>query len=74
MLASRWAIATVKNQSIRSGPLYDSHKVDSRVVTVRFQQVGRGLIIGDRQLGKPVKPAALWLWRPASPICTISPR
>ena len=56
--ASRWAIATVENQPIRTGPVYDSHKVDGRVVTVRFKQVGRGLIIGDKQMGEPVKPAA----------------
>ncbi len=56
--ASRWAIATVENQPIRTGPVYDSHKVDGRVVTVEFKQVGRALIIGDRQMGKAVKPAA----------------
>ncbi|NQU20898.1 MAG: hypothetical protein HQ567_06410 [Candidatus Nealsonbacteria bacterium] len=56
--ASRWAIATVENQPIRTGPVYDSHKVDGRVVTVAFKQVGRGLIVGDKQLGEPVKPAA----------------
>ena len=56
--ASRWAIATVENQPIRTGPIYDSHEVDGRAVTVRFQQVGRGLIVGDKKLGEPVKPAA----------------
>ena len=42
--ASRWAIAAVENQPIRTGPIYDSHEVDGREVTVRFQLVGRGLI------------------------------
>jgi len=56
--ASRWAIATVENQPIRNGPVYDSHNTDGRVVTVRFTQVGQGLIIGNKQLGEPVKPAA----------------
>jgi sialate O-acetylesterase len=55
---SRWAIATVENQSIRTGPVYDSHQVDGGAVTVRFEEVGPGLIIGDKQLGEPVKPAA----------------
>ncbi len=55
--ASRWAIAVVENQPIRTGPMYDAHEVDDREVTVRFTQVGGGLIVGDKQLGKPVKPA-----------------
>jgi len=56
--ASRWAIATVEKQPILSGPVYDSHKVDGHAVTVRFKQVGRGLIVGDKKMGEPVKPAA----------------
>jgi sialate O-acetylesterase len=56
--ASQWAIATVEKQPIRSGPVYDSHKVSGRTVTVRFKQVGRSLIIGDKKMGEPVKPAA----------------
>ena len=56
--ASLWAIATVENQPIRSGPMYDSHTVDDRAVTVRFKQIGRGLIVGDKKMGEPVKPAA----------------
>ena len=56
--ASRWAIATVENRQVRTGPIYDSHKVDGGTVTVHFKRVGRGLIVGDRQMGKPVKPAA----------------
>lgn len=56
--ASRWAIATVESQPIRTGPAYDSHKVDGRVVSVEFTQVGWGLIVGDKQMGEPVKPAA----------------
>jgi len=56
--ASLWAIATVENQPIRTGPVYDSHKAGGRVVTVRFKQVGRGLIVGDKKMGEPVKPAA----------------
>jgi len=56
--ASQWAIATVEKQPIRSGPVYDSHKVSGRTVTVRFKQVGQGLIVGDKKMGEPVKPAA----------------
>jgi sialate O-acetylesterase len=55
--ASQWAIATVENQPIRSGPVYDSHKVNARSVTVRFKQVDRGLIVGDKKMGELVKPA-----------------
>ena len=40
--ASRWAIATVENQQILTGPVYDSHKVDARMVTVRFMKVAGG--------------------------------
>jgi sialate O-acetylesterase len=55
--ASQWAIATVEKQPVRTGPIYDSHKTGDGAITVRFKQVGRGLIIGDRKMGKPVKPA-----------------
>ena len=55
---SRWAVATVENQPVRTGPVYASHEVDGRTVIVRFGQVGRGLIVGDKQLGEPVKPTA----------------
>ncbi len=55
--ASRWAIATVENRPIRTGPVYESHRADGRELTVSFKQVGQGLMIGDKQLGEPVRPA-----------------
>jgi len=56
--ASQWAIAAVEKQPVLSGPVYDSHETDGRTVTVRFKQVGRGLIVGDKKMGQLVKPAA----------------
>jgi len=55
--AAEWAAAVVKGAPVRGGPAYRSHRVAEESIVVQFDHVGRGLMVGDAEAGKPVRPA-----------------
>jgi len=54
---ARWALAVTAAAETRSGPAYASHKSKGGKLTVRFDRVGAGLIVGRKAQGDPVRPA-----------------
>ena len=55
--AAQWAVAQVKNEAVKTGPVYRTHKTDGKRIVIDFDNVGNGLLAGKHVTGKAVQPA-----------------
>ncbi|MHC4390252.1 MAG: sialate O-acetylesterase [Planctomycetota bacterium] len=55
---AQWALHQTygKKDLVPSGPLYNSHKVEGGAIRVRFDHVGSGLIVGEKNGLEPTQP------------------
>lgn len=53
--AAQWVVAMVGGDEVKTGPLYKDHRVRGASIVVEFDNVGKGLMVGCYETGKPVK-------------------
>ncbi len=54
--ASQWAVAILGGDSVRSGPSYLAHRFADGGVTIEFEHLGGGLMVGHKEPARPVTP------------------
>jgi len=56
--AAQWAAAMISGGDVLTGPSYKSHRIDGSRVTIEWSNVGGGLMIGAKEIARPVVAAS----------------